>query len=64
MFKDDRIILVKIGSKCQEIRENYGYTRRQLGIALKVPESMIENFEYGKINNAVLYEKYLNLPNV
>lgn len=55
----DRKLLIDIGSKCANIRKYVGYTQKQLAVKFKVPESQIANFEYGKINNAILYHKYL-----
>ena len=59
----DRKILIDIGCLCAEIRKQCGFTQKELGIKFKVPMSQISNFEYGKINNAVLYHKYLQLKN-
>ena len=57
----DRKLLIDIGIKCSEIRKKIGFTQKELAVHFKVPENQISNFEYGKINNAVLYHNYLTL---
>ena len=57
----DRKTLIDIGVTCSEIRKKIGYTQKELAIYMKIPETQISNFEYGKINNAIIYHKYLKL---
>ena len=57
----DRKLLILIGKKCSEIRKFCNYTQKELAIRFKISESQIANFEYGRLNNAILYHSYLEL---
>ena len=57
----NRKTLIDIGQKCSEIRKKCGYTQKDLAIQFQIPLTQLTNFEYGKVNNAVLYHWYLAL---
>ena len=57
----DRKLLIDIGVKCSEIRKKCGYTQKELAIQFQIPQTQLANFEYGKVNNAVIYNWYLAL---
>lgn len=57
----NRKVLIDIGIKCSEIRKKLNYTQKDLAIQFQIPLTMLQNFEYGKLNSAVLYHLYLAL---
>lgn len=59
----DRKILIDIGEKCRQLRDELKMTAKELALELKVPVDTLRNFEYGKVNNAVLYHQILEYYN-
>ena len=57
----DRRILVDIGEYAKKMRVAMEMTQEEISKELNVTLNTIQNFEYGRSNNAILLFKYLKL---
>ena len=53
--------LISVGNYAKKLREQAMFSRKEWAKELKIPLTTIENFENGRVNNAVLLYEYIKL---
>ena len=58
---DQRKKLIEVGAYAKKLRENSLLSRKEFAKKIGIPLTTIENFENGRINNAVLLFQYIEI---